>query len=226
MASHLPSPGQRFNGYSIPYSTFCLPGRCIVGAYRRSVSTSLIAGMLLALAPAIAVAQTSGQVSSIQIDNFGRINANYYRGAQPVGRDYADLAALGVKTIIDLTADGDAGEPAAVKTAGMKFYRIPMTTRVAPTADQVAEFLKLVNDPANQPVYVHCQGGRHRTGVMTAVYRMTDDGWAADKAFAEMKSYKFGPDIFHPEFKDYVYSYRAAPTPAAPSETVLAAQVR
>ena len=39
---------------------------------------------------------------AIRIDNFGEVNANYFRGAQPQGRDYADLAALGVKTVIDL----------------------------------------------------------------------------------------------------------------------------
>jgi hypothetical protein len=36
--------------------------------------------------------------SSIRIYNFGRVDPNYYRGAQPKGRDYSDLAALGVKT--------------------------------------------------------------------------------------------------------------------------------
>jgi Tyrosine phosphatase family len=52
------------------------------------------------------------------------------------------------------------------------FYRIPMTTRVPPTREQLALFLGIVNDPVRQPVYVHCKGGKHRTGVMTAVYRM------------------------------------------------------
>ena len=102
----------------------------------------------------------------------------------------------------------------------MKFVRIPMNTRVAPTPDQVELFLKLVNDPANQPVYVHCAGGRHRTGVMTAVYRMTQDGWTADKAFQEMKQYRFGADFLHPEFKRFVYAYR--PAPAEPAEILVA----
>ena len=53
-----------------------------------------------------------------------------------------------------------------VRTAGMDFYRIPMTTRVPPTGEQIDLFLRLVNDPAAQPVYVHCEGGKHRTGVM------------------------------------------------------------
>src|SRR5439155_15865092 len=111
------------------------------------------------------------------------------------GHDYADLAAAGVKTVIDLTgtSDADQREGGMVQAAGMKFVRIPMTTHDAPAPEAVAQFLKLVNDPANQPVYVHCQGGHHRTGVMTAVYRMTEDGWNADRAYHEMQQYGFGP---------------------------------
>jgi hypothetical protein len=44
---------------------------------------------------------------------------------------------------------------------------------------------------------------------MTAVYRMTQDGWTADQAFKEMKEYDFGPAFLHPEFKRFVYEYEA-----------------
>jgi protein tyrosine/serine phosphatase len=156
-------------------------------------------------------------VSRLRIDNFGRVNANYFRGEQPDAVDYADLAGLGIRTVIDLQADGDnADEAQLVERAGMTFYRIPMTTRIAPTAEQQALFLQIVNDPARYPVYVHCAGGRHRTGVMTALYRMTHDGWTPDQAFKEMKQYKFGADFLHPEFKRFVYAYQVSPA-AAPA---------
>src|SRR5262249_39134516 len=134
---------------------------------------------------------------------------NYYRGAQPDGRDYADLAGVGIKTVIDLTRDGRSDEQGLVERAGMKFYRIPLTTSDRPAAAAVTQFLKLVNDPANLPVYVHCQGGRHRTGVMTAVYRMTQNGWNADRAYQEMKQYHFEGFPGHPELKRFVYDYYA-----------------
>lgn len=150
-------------------------------------------------------------LSRIQIGNFGRMSPTYYRGEQPDGRDYADLAALGVKTVIDLQADGDnIDEPRLVESAGMRFYRIPMTTHVPPTSEQLETFLGIVNDPVHQPVYVHCAGGKHRTGVMTAVYRMEHDGWTADQAFREMKQYKFGLDFLHAEFKRFIYGYKPA----------------
>jgi protein tyrosine/serine phosphatase len=164
-----------------------------------------VSAALLSLVLALPAA--AQKPSTIQIDNFGRVNANYFRGAQPGGHDYADLAAIGIKTVIDLTQDGDPTEPSIVQHEGMKFFRIPMTTHETPSAEKLSRFLTLVNDPANQPVYVHCQGGRHRTGVMTAVYRMTSDRWTADRAFAEMKQYKFGADFLHSEFKDFVYAY-------------------
>jgi len=169
--------------------------------------------------------QNAADISKIRIDNFGQVNPNYYRGAQPKGRDYADLQSLGVKTLINLTSDdADASEPGMAEHAGMKYVQIPMTTHRAPTSAELADFLKVVTDPANQPVYVHCVGGRHRTGVMTASFRMMQDGWNADRAFAEMKQYKFGADFLHPEFKEFVYGYRAilartAPAAAATTKT-------
>ena len=170
---------------------------------------------------AFAGPEKAAAVSSVHIDNFGRVDATYYRGAQPQGRDYADLAALGIKTVINLTSDDAlAEEKGMVEQAGMKYLAIPMTTHVVPTAAQLADFFKVVNDPASQPVYVHCVGGRHRTGVMTAAYRITHDGWTSDQAFKEMKQFKFGADFLHAEFKQFVYGYptalRAAAAAAGP----------
>ena len=151
-------------------------------------------------------------LSNIHIDNFGRVSSNYFRGAEPDDEEYASLAALGIKTVIDLRSnDVDTGDRLLVERAGMKYVRIPMTTHEPPTRAVIEQFLRIVDDPENQPVYVHCVGGRHRTGVMTAVYRMTRDGWTADQAFKEMKTYKFGADFLHPEFKKFVYAYRPDP---------------
>ena len=164
---------------------------------------------------------------AITIDNFGEVSPTYFRGAQPAAGDYAALKSFGIKTVIDLQKDFEGNEDVLVEAAGMKFVRIPMTTRVPPTAAQIDSFLQIVNDPANQPVYVHCKGGKHRTGVMTAVFRMKQDGWTSDQAFKEMKRYKFGMDFLHPEFKQFVYAFRAQPvtTPAAPATGVLATVV-
>src|SRR5436853_6583679 len=175
----------------------------------RKLCVLLTAAALLFVSSASAETDGSFNHANVHIKNFGRTNVNYYRGAQPDSRDYPALAALGIKTVIDLTRDGRADEPVLVKRAGMKFYRIPLTTSDRPPDASVAQFLKLVNDPANWPVFVHCQGGRHRTGVMTAVYRMTLDGWSADRAYQEMKQYHFEGFPGHPVLKRFVYDYYA-----------------
>jgi protein-tyrosine phosphatase len=164
---------------------------------------------VLLVAALASTAAASANLSQVRIDNFGRVNDNYYRGAQPEGRDYTDLATIGVKTLVNLTSDdADPVERAMAERAGMQYFQIPMTTHQPPTDAQLAQFMRIVNDPANQPVYVHCVGGRHRTGVMTAAYRMSEDGWNADRAFKEMKDFKFGADFLHSEFKDFVYAYQ------------------
>jgi protein tyrosine/serine phosphatase len=186
--------------------------------------TLLVPGYSAAAPAGPAAPMVATALSAIRIDNFGRINENYYRGAQPQGRDYATLAAAGIKAIIDLTGDdSDSREPALAKAAGLKFFKVPMNVHRPPTANELAGFLGIVDDPANQPVYVHCVGGKHRTGVMTAIYRMTEDGWTADKAFREMKEFNFGADFLHPEFKKFVYSYKPVTTSAvAESKVALA----
>ena len=163
---------------------------------------------LLSLA-LISIAQgaQSAKTTNCNIKNFGCVNETLYRGAQPKDRDFADLAAMGVKTVIDLQKGGMEREQSLVEAQGMKFYRIGMSDRGQPAPEQVELFLKLINDPANQPVFIHCAGGRHRTGAMSAIYRMTHDGWTADQAFQEMKQYDFDYGMGHTPLKHYVYSY-------------------
>jgi len=72
---------------------------------------------------------------------------------------------------------------------------------------QVNEFLKVVDDPSTGKFYVHCAGGRHRTGVMGAVYRFTHDGWDLDQVMAEMNNYEFNSGFGHGKQKDFVKDY-------------------
>ena len=169
-------------------------------------------------APAASISSSvSSALSRIRIGNFGKVNEHYFRGSQPKGSDYRDLAALGVKTVIDLQKDGPSSEASTVTAAGMKFFRIGMTTSQAPTDAQIAQFFEIVNNPANQPVFVHCAGGRHRTGTMTALYRMTNEGWTPAQAYNEMKQYRFEGFPDHPVLRNYVYAYKPGPLPKQPA---------
>jgi uncharacterized protein (TIGR01244 family) len=168
-----------------------------------------VALCLLSLASAVAWADRRPANSETSIENFGKVDDHYYRGSQPTAEQFAELKRMGIKTVIDLREDDKKYASQWARDAGLQYFHIPLKTRVPASEQQTTYFLSLVNDPANWPVYVHCKGGRHRTGAMTGVYRITHDGWTADQAFREMKEYDFengwfgGPGAQ----KNYVYSF-------------------
>jgi protein tyrosine/serine phosphatase len=143
----------------------------------------------------------------VRIKNFGQMDDRFFRGARPEDADYPALAALGVKTIIDLTDNSKEYEQPAVERAGLRYVNIPMVDKSRPTMEQINEFLKLIDDPATGKFYVHCAGGRHRTGVMGAVYRFTHDQWNLDQVLAEMDQYEFGRGTGHGKQRDFVKDY-------------------
>jgi protein tyrosine/serine phosphatase len=58
----------------------------------------------------------------------------------------------------------------------------------APVEANVKKFLKIMQDPANYPVLVHCFAGIHRTGAFTAIYRMEFEHWTHAEALTEMRA--------------------------------------
>src|SRR5690242_776445 len=125
----------------------------------------------VALAAICAAQETPQKAAYVKIKNFGQMDDRFYRGAQPKEKDYKDLAALGVKTVIDLTDSPKDYEKSSVEALGMRYVNLPIADKTAPSDASVAAFLKLVDDPSTGKFYVHCAGGRHRTGIMGAVYR-------------------------------------------------------
>lgn len=155
-------------------------------------------------------AQTApGTFPNISIRNFGQMDTNYYRGAQPKKEDYAAMKALGITTIIDLQDEPTKYEKSTAEALGMKYINIPMDDAQYPSEASIAEFLKNINDPANGVMYVHCKGGRHRTGVTGAVYRFTKYGWDYDKAMTEMENYNFDTSYGRKVMKTFVIDYAA-----------------
>jgi protein tyrosine/serine phosphatase len=171
--------------------------------FRRSFA-ALVAILALSFA---AVAKDQSQFPNIKIKNFGQMDARFFRGAQPKAEDFKDLAALGIKTVIDLRDDPMDYEKSSVESLGMKYVNIAVEDKHAPQEAQIAEFLKLANDPATGKFYVHCAGGRHRTGIMGAVYRFNFYGWNYDQVYAEMKQYDFYTSWGHGDQLKYVQSY-------------------
>jgi protein tyrosine/serine phosphatase len=170
------------------------------------ISTALALGVISYAHPK-EKSNSKANGAAVDVDNFGQVTDFYYRGAQPKGEDYNQLATIGVKTIIDLRDDPKDYAKSLAEQAGMKYVNLPLSDKDYPPPDTASKFLSLVNDKENWPVYVHCAGGRHRTGAMTAVFRMTIQGWDAERAYDEMKDYEFYTRFGHKAMKRYVFDY-------------------
>lgn len=151
-----------------------------------------------------------------QTENFKKVNEDLYRGGIPSDEDLQTLVKMGVKTNIDLMGAIPpekapvAHEKEAATKAGLKFVSIPLPMDRAVPQDMVEQFLQLVQDPANQPVYVHCRHGRDRTGTMVSAYRITFDGITGEQALEEMKSFGFKPSKY-PYFAKFVLDFKGLP---------------
>jgi len=172
------------------------------------VQQSVLALLTIISLTAVCVAQqTESTVRKVKIKNFGQMDERFFRGAQPKENDYKDLALLGIKTIIDLREDPEPYEKPLVEQFGMLYVNIPMIDKKYPTPEAIELFLKTVNDPNSGKFYVHCAGGRHRTGAMGAVYRFEFYNWNFEQVYKEMKQYEFYTRWGHGAFKDFVEDY-------------------
>lgn len=193
--------------------------------YRRNLPIGVLATLALILTVASASrGKTNENFPSIKIKNFGQMTEQFYRGAQPKENDYASLAALGIKTVIDLQDSPKTYAKSAVEAAGMRYVNIPMDDKSYPKQQQIEKFLELVDNPETGKFYVHCAGGRHRTGVMGAVYRFKHDRWNYDQVYAEMKQYDFYSRWGHGPMKQFVKDYWKGIQPQPAELTTAAAE--
>jgi len=184
---------------------------------RRNYSFVLLSLALVLTVSGSAFASKNAKFPNIKIKNFGQMDDRFYRGAQPNEEDYKDLANLGIKTVIDLRDDPASYEKRDVEALGMRYVNIPMSDKDYPKSGQAEQFLKLVDDSSTGKFFVHCAGGRHRTGVMGAVYRFNHYHWNFDQVYAEMKDYDFYTRFGHGDMKKFVedYSQSVLNNPAA-----------
>ena len=174
---------------------------------RRNYSFVLLSLALVLTLSGSAFASKNAKFPNIKIKNFGQMDDRFYRGAQPNEEDYKDLASLGIKTVIDLRNDPESFEKRDVEALGMRYVNIPMSDKDYPKSEQAEQFLKLVDDSSTGKFFVHCAGGRHRTGVMGAVYRFNHYHWNFDQVYAEMKDYDFYTRFGHGDMKKFVEDY-------------------
>jgi protein tyrosine phosphatase (PTP) superfamily phosphohydrolase (DUF442 family) len=128
------------------------------------------------------------------LPNLFKVADGLYRGAQPEAQGFPELKKLGVKTIINLrSAHSDHGliHESGLADDAFVYEDIPMQAW-HPEQEDVVRFLRIVSDPSRGPIFVHCQHGADRTGLMMAIYRMAVQGWSRQDAIREMRDGGFG----------------------------------
>ena len=122
------------------------------------------------------------------IRNFLQVSPQFCTGGQPRPEHFAKLKADGVKAVLNLRTPGEHRadeEQAAVEKAGMKYFNIPVVY-TAPTDAQADEFLRLTDDPANRPMFIHCTAAI-RVGTFWMIRRVVRDGMTFDAALEEAR---------------------------------------
>lgn len=174
------------------------PGRAIaLGLAFALIQPSLMAAS--ALAP-----QARQRVEGVA--NFGQVTEHYFRGGELTPKGIENLAALGIRKIIDLRDDAEPDVAETCKRLGLAYYNFPLSQYETPDPATIDKILQHIGD-TKTPVYVHCSGGKHRAGTLCALYRMRVQGWSPERAWKEQQAYGFGPPEEHPDLFLFAYGH-------------------
>lgn len=156
-------------------------------------------------AAAAPVPDAAYKAAASALPNFAKVSDALYRSGQPTYAGMAQIEAAGIKSILKLN-DNTPSESNWAQQDGIGFNYMLMPTKQSPSYDQIDQALAFINDPANQPVLVHCHLGHDRTGAVVAAYRVTVQGWSVDKAAAEATQMGYSDPYFQ-EISTYLQGY-------------------
>ncbi|WP_329806129.1 dual specificity protein phosphatase family protein [Flavobacterium facile] len=125
-----------------------------------------------------------------------------------------------IKSIIDLRFPGTADlvnnpeipaeltaeKEAAAKIVGLNYFNLGSDQ--VPTPENLEDFFKIMDNPANYPVLIHCFHGVGRAEMYSAIYRIEYENWDRDDARKETRFLtKFSSfDLGKPK-GDFLHSY-------------------
>jgi hypothetical protein len=135
----------------------------------------------------------------------------FYRSGQMTASGLRDaIERFHIKTVVNLQHENpDPLMPEAWQRKpsihesevceGLKVRYVLLTPDILPQPNDVtkeppvvAEFLKLLDDETAYPILIHCKAGLHRTGRLTAIYRMEKQGWGVGEALRELRANGYG----------------------------------
>ena len=119
-------------------------------------------------------------------DRFAMVSPRLYRGGAPSADDLVLLRALGVTKIVDLRRE-DIGkrraEHAEARRLGLEYVEYPFYGVFGTRAGFLDRLVAELEGDGEGAVYVHCSGGKDRTSLAVAIYRVAHDGWSAEEAW-------------------------------------------
>src|SRR5438477_5499594 len=126
------------------------------------------------------------------------VSAGVYRGRRPDQATLRNLKALGVRTVLDLENDNSvvASEKKAVGALGMNFISEPMSGFWSPNDGEVNQIEAIMADASRRPLFVHCQQGEDRTGLIVGHFQVFRQHWKPGDAYREMIAKGFHKALF------------------------------
>lgn len=119
------------------------------------------------------------------LSNFHEVTPQIFRSAQPLPEGFQQLKKMGIRTVISLRDDGADDDWAA--GTKLKLVRVPMGFDKIDDAS-IAQVLALLRKKEEGPFLIHCQMGADRTGMIMALWRITEQGWSREDALAEARA--------------------------------------
>jgi len=158
-------------------------------------------------AAAVRPVQWAEPVEMEGVSNLHRISPTLYRSEQPTALGMKNLERLGIRTIINLRAFNDDKDE--VKGTSLRTERVKILTwRI--DDKHVIEVMRMLKKAENGPFLIHCQHGADRTGLMSAMYRVLEQGWTPEDALTELIDGGYGYHSMWKNIVRYVRSVDAA----------------
>jgi protein tyrosine/serine phosphatase len=126
------------------------------------------------------------------------VSPGIWRGPRPTQATLAQLKTLGVRTILDIEDSSSAisTERGWVANLKMTFISKPMSGFWAPDDKQVNQIEAILGDQSQRPIFVHCQHGQDRTGLIVGLYRVFTEHGSPKTAYKEMIAKGFHKILF------------------------------
>ena len=171
----------------------------------RSLYQAVPAAAVLSLL--LSLSASAQDAAYTELPRFHQVSQKLYRGGQPRTGGLARLRELGINTIINLrgTSNTTRAEEVEAHALGFNYFNVALPNWGRPQDTRVERILALIAAPENGKVLVHCKDGVDRTGMIVAMYRMTQEGRSGNDALVEAE--RSGMRRIQFWMRDYVEDY-------------------